>query len=148
LAEAEGIRIIYEYHANTLTDNAAAARQLLERVDHADVKTYWQPPRYSAVDDNLAALETIQPWLWGVHVFQWDRETGERQSLAAGERDWPRYLQQAHRCERDFFVLLEFVADDAPENFLRDAETLKKWLAVLHADASADAAPSAAADGE
>jgi len=28
--------------------------------------------------------------------------------------------------------MLEFVADDAPENFLRDAATLKEWLAQVN----------------
>jgi len=30
--------------------------------------------------------------------------------------------------DTEHYALLEFVAEDAPENFLRDAEILKGWL--------------------
>lgn len=133
LAADAGIRIVYEYHANTLTDTDEAALQLLQRVDHENVSTYWQPPRYSEFEDNLAGMESIMPWLWGVHVFQWHRETGERQPLAAGEAEWLRYLTKAQECQRDIYALIEFVADDEPENFLSDAATLKSWLATANA---------------
>lgn len=132
LAAGEGIRIVYEFHANTLTDTHEAAQQLLRRVDHANVKSYWQPPRYSQFESNLAGMEMIMDWLWGVHVFQWHRETGERQPLAVGEAEWLRYLNKASACGRELFALIEFVTDDEPENFLRDAATLKSWLATVN----------------
>lgn len=132
-AAEEDIRIVYEYHANTLTDTNASARQLLERVDHDNVKTYWQPPRYSKRDDNLTGLELILPWMWGVHTFHWHGQTGERQPLAVGEGDWLAYLQKAAAVPRDFYALIEFVVDDEPDSFLRDAEALKTWLTTVNA---------------
>ena len=56
LAQAERIGIVYEFHANTLTDTNAAAVRLLQTVDHANVRSLWQPPRYAALADNLAGV--------------------------------------------------------------------------------------------
>ncbi|MEZ4637910.1 MAG: TIM barrel protein [Caldilineaceae bacterium] len=128
LAAAEGIRVIYEFHRNTLTDTNAAARRLLEAVDHPNVGSYWQPPRGYSVEDNLAGLDAVFPWLAGVHVFNWHRETHERLPLAAAA-DWKQYLAKANSCGRDLYALIEFVRGDAPEQFLDDAAALKTWIA-------------------
>ena len=106
LAQAEQIGIVYEFHANTLTDTNAAAVRLLQAVDHANVRSLWQPPRNSTPTSNLAGLEALRPWL--------------------------DYLAQASRLispsDHVHYALLEFVQDDAPEAFLRDAATLVQWL--------------------
>lgn len=128
LAATEGIRIAYEFHGNTLTDTNESARTLLERVAHANVRAYWQPPRYSAVDDNLTGIDMVAPWLDNVHVFQWHRISGERESLSVGTTDWQHYLAKIKQLAGDRFALLEFVQDDEPAAFLHDAQTLQRWL--------------------
>ena len=95
LAQAERIGIVYEFHANTLTDTNAAAVRLLQTVDHANVRSLWQPPRYAAPADNLAGVEALRPWLEYLHVFHWHLQTGERRPLAEGEDLWRDYLAQA-----------------------------------------------------
>jgi sugar phosphate isomerase/epimerase len=128
LAAAVGITIVYEYHANTLTDTPQAARKLLETVAHPNLKSYWQPPRYSKRDDNLNALETVAPWVYGLHLFSWHQQTGERLPLIDGAADWAQYLSRAAALNREMYTLLEFVVDDSPEQFLQDAATLQAWL--------------------
>ena len=128
LAQAERISIVYEFHANTLTDTNAATVRLLQTVDHANVRSLWQPPRYAALADNLAGVEALRPWLEYLHVFHWHLQTGERRPLAEGEDLWRDYLAQAAHPDRTRYALLEFVQDDAPEAFLRDAATLLQWL--------------------
>ena len=128
LAQAERIGIVYEFHGNTLTDTNAAAARLLRTVDHANVRSLWQPPRYAALADNLAGLDMLRPWLEHLHVFHWHLQTGERCPLAEGEDLWREYLARAEDPERTRYALLEFVQDDAPEAFLRDAATLLQWL--------------------
>ncbi len=130
LAQAEQIGIVYEFHGNTLTDTNAAAVRLLQEVDHANVRSLWQPPRYATRAGNLAGLEALRPWLENLHVFHWHQQTGKRRPLAEGEDDWLDYLAQASCCGRARYALLEFVEDDAPEAFLRDAATLLQWLAA------------------
>ena len=68
------------------------------------------------------------PGLEHLHVFHWHLQTGERRPLAEGEDLWRDYLAQAAHPERTRYALLEFVQDDAPEAFLRDAATLLRWL--------------------
>jgi len=132
LAAAAGLPIVYEFHANTLTDSSTAARSLLESVDHTNLKSYWQPPRGASVEDNLAGLDAVLPWLHNVHVFNWHMTTGARLPLHEGEQAWLRYLAKVATAQGEQFAMLEFVADDAPENFLRDAATLKEWLAQVN----------------
>ena len=134
LAQTEGVGIVYEFHANTLTDTNAAAVRLLQTVDHASVRSLWQPPPLerhgagAAPAANLAGLEMLQPWLEHLHVFHWHLQTGERRLLAEGENLWRDYLTHSAHPDRTRYALLEFVQDDAPEAFLRDAATLLQWL--------------------
>jgi sugar phosphate isomerase/epimerase len=132
LAAQAGIGLAYEFHANTLTDTAASAHALLEAVAHDNIAAYWQPPRYWSVEQNLAGLAAVFPWLSHVHVYKWDTSSGERLPLISGEAEWQTYLNKVKTSGRDHFALLEFVVADSPQNFQRDAATLKKWLAQLN----------------
>lgn len=127
-AQSQGLKVVYEFHSKTLTDSNKSTKRLLEHVNFANLKSYWQPPRHSRREYNLAGLEMILPWLHGLHIFSWDRTTGERLPLAAGADDWQHYLSKAMESKRNMFALLEFVKDDDPEQFLQDAKTLKRWM--------------------
>jgi 3-dehydroshikimate dehydratase len=127
LAQQAGIVIAYEYHGNTLTDTDASALRLLETVAHDNVKTYWQPPDNATLDENLAGLNAILPWLANVHVFGWREINGQRERalLDAKADEWRHYLDAVATTGRDHFAMIEFVCDDDPGNFLKDPETLK-----------------------
>jgi len=130
VAASAGVTVAYEFHAGTLTDTNRSARNLLEAVAHDNVKSYWQPPRGSEVAYNLDGLDAVLPWLLHAHVFSWGA-AGERLPLADGEAGWMQYLRKIASSGRDHFAMLEFVQDDAPESFVRDAATLKQWLALV-----------------
>lgn len=132
LAAQAGIRIAYEFHADTLTDTNEAACKLLSTVAHENIASYWQPPRYSTVEYNLAGLAAVLPWLQHVHVFNWHIKNGERLLLAEAEASWLSYLRKISAAGREHFTMLEFVKGDAPETFLQDAATLKQWLVLVN----------------
>ncbi len=128
IGRSAGIQIAYEYHGNTLTDTDLAAKQLLEAVDHPAVVSFWQPRKQGTLENDLAGISAVQPWLSDIHVFSWHAKTGERLLLADRADDWRHYLDQIRQVPGDRFALIEFVRDDDPENFLRDATVLKHWL--------------------
>jgi hypothetical protein len=70
----------------------------------------------------LEGLRAVLPWLSHVHVQQ------GRRPLSEGTDAWLPRLDVVRGSERDHYALIEFVQDDAPESFLRDAATLLAWL--------------------
>jgi len=128
LAGAAGVRIATEFHGGTLTDTNASTFQLLDEADHPNFYAYWQPA--VGLDDAacLAGLRGIGPRLSHVHVFQWVTSQ-QRRPLTEGAERWAQFLRVAAAVPGDRYAMLEFVEGDAPENFRRDAATLKTWLA-------------------
>jgi sugar phosphate isomerase/epimerase len=133
-AAAAGLTVSYEYHANTLTDTNDSAIGLLEEVDHPAVRSFWQPPNGRETDYRLAGLKRVKPWMTNVHIFTWD-DQNKRLPLAEGRDWWKLFLAEAATTGRDHDVLMEFVEENAPENFKRDAEVLKTWLAAADSQA-------------
>lgn len=134
MAARENIGIAFEYHANTLTDQPGQAIRLLTEAGDHNISCYWQPVTAKSVMDNLAALTSLKPWLANLHVFHWSHEPRERLSLGEGESAWRQYIQAAEEMGlpgnvKQRYAMLEFVKDDSPEQFLRDAVVLKQWLA-------------------
>ena len=127
LAQQAGIGIAYEYHGNTLTDTNASALRLLETVAHPNVETFWQPPGGATLGENLASLSTILPWLVNIHVFSWREVDGQRERMVLDAKadEWAQYLAKVASTGRDHFAMIEFVRDDDPANFRKDAQTLK-----------------------
>ncbi|MBI3948285.1 MAG: sugar phosphate isomerase/epimerase [Armatimonadetes bacterium] len=123
LAAQAGVVVATEYHGGTLTDTAESAVSLLQAVGHDNLKTYWQPPTRMTPEDALETLRAVLPWLNNIHAFWW--VAGERRPLAEGAATWQRYLREARRAPGERYVMLEFVRDDSPEAFLRDAEALR-----------------------
>lgn len=130
LAAIEGIGIAYEFHSNTLTDTAVSARRLLEEVNHPNLRSLWQPPKGSTVEENRAGIDAIAPWISHVHAFSWRIEEGQtiRLPLAEYATQWKEYLTRIDGLGGDRYALLEFVRNDDPAQFLADAATLRGWL--------------------
>ena len=120
----------YEYHGNTLTDTNASAQALLKAVDHPNMLTYWQPPNKRSVEYCLEGLQALLPQVIGLHIFSWLFNENDRSllPLADGADWWEKYLTAAAKIPGEIPAMLEFVKGDEPEQFLEDAETLKKWL--------------------
>lgn len=126
-AEA-GVTVVFEYHANTLTDTDLSARDLLTQANHPNLGCLWQPRIGPSLSDNLASLDSVSPWLYNLHVFHWQAGVGqaERRPLAEGRSAWQHYLARASNASTPRYALLEFVLDDSPEVFFADAAVLKE----------------------
>ena len=127
LARQAGVVVAYEFHGNTLTDTNASALQLLREVAHDHVKTYWQPMRAAEETVRLEGLHAVLPWLTHLHVFSWEQD-GSRLRLTTGEAPWRERFEIVHSTGREHYALIEFVQQNAPEAFLDDAATLKRWI--------------------
>ena len=127
LADAHGLDLSLEYHGNTLTDALPSALALLEEVGHPRLHVYWQPLHPLEEESvHLMELEALRETkrLASLHVYHW--RNGERLALRDG---WVQWLERFRRVRSEArSALLEFVADDSPEQFLEDARTLRALL--------------------
>jgi sugar phosphate isomerase/epimerase len=127
LAASANIKIALEYHGGTLTDNVASAKAVLDSTAAANVRTLWQPANDRNVDMHIAEIETLAPYLENVHCFHW-HDYKNRYPLSDGKDQWRSYLSAIKKLNRPTAVLIEFVKDDSPDQFLADASALKSWL--------------------
>ncbi len=129
LAEKAGLLVAFEFHGNTLTDTNDSALRLMQTAAHPNLRSYWQPPVGKDEAYCLSGLRGMLPFLSHVHTFSWKDYT--RLPLAEHEASWRKYFAAASAVPGDHYAMLEFVADDAPAAFARDAATLKAWLAAV-----------------
>jgi len=129
LAAEKQIKLIFEFHKDTLTQTGKSCAALLSDLDHPNAGTYWQPAPGMDVSRNLTQLRYVLPWLVGLHVFHWGPTDMDRHALAQGELDWAQYLAMAKQCHGMLNVLLEFVKGGTVEQFNEDAATLHRLLA-------------------
>jgi 3-dehydroshikimate dehydratase len=127
VAAGSGVEIALEFHRNTLTDEVDSTITLLLDVGAPNLKTYWQPPVDLDDAQCLEQLEALMPWLSTVHVFSW-WPSNTRLPLAARESLWRRVLDRLAADPREINALLEFVADDSPEQLAKDAADLHSWV--------------------
>jgi len=127
LAADRNLRIALEYHGNTLTDETASARALLDALPLPNLDTLWQPPNGKSLEHCLESLDSVLDRVSNLHVFQWKTGWSDRRPLAEGQERWSAYLRRLPPSPARW-ALLEFVPDDLPENYLRDAKVLREWL--------------------
>ncbi|MFF2841546.1 sugar phosphate isomerase/epimerase family protein [Paenarthrobacter sp. NPDC057981] len=120
LAAGRGIAVAFEYHGNTLTDSPVTTLQLLNRVNHPNVGTYWQPAVGLSDQQALDSLHEVLPHVVGVHCFSWG-PAGERFPLRNRAGLWQTVADVLRGNGKDLDIMLEFVQDDLPENVLSDA---------------------------
>jgi 3-dehydroshikimate dehydratase len=128
LAAERNCSISLEFHGGTLTDNATATNALIEAVAAPNLTTYWQPPVGLSPDQCLAGLTSVLPHLQNLHVFHWWPDQHHRLPLSDGADAWRQYLDAAADAAKPRHVSLEFVRDDDPDQFRRDAKTLLNLL--------------------
>jgi len=129
LAARSAVTVSTEFHGGTLTDTNESAGRLLVEVDHPNLLTLWQPHNGEETEECVRGLGELLPRVGNVHVFHWWPTAAERHPLAQGVRRWGDFLSLLKQGPGDRFALLEFVQGDEPGAFLRDAATLKAWLA-------------------
>ncbi len=121
-AAEKRITIVCEWHCNTLTDALDSGKNFLQEVASDNFKTYWQPSVNRLTEICLKEIDGLMPYLAGMHVYAWDN--GNRLPLSEHYDIWRQYFIRA-KSAGDCFALLEFVENDSPESFLRDAAALK-----------------------
>lgn len=130
-----GITIALEYHGGTLTDTMQSAHQLLDEVADDRLRIYWQPRTGGNFDDDLIELRAALPHLAHIHAFHWsinDQGGIVRHPLESGISQWQQFLDIARIADGDHSIILEFVADNQPDQFLKDATTLKRLVATAN----------------
>lgn len=127
-AAAKGIGLVFEFHRNTLNETGASCVELMQDIERDNVWTYWQPMLNRDVQDNLADLQQVLPWLVGLHIFHWGPTDKDRHPLAVGMEPWQQYLAVAQQCDRSLWGLLEFVQADSVSQLYQDTQTLRELL--------------------
>ena len=130
LAGAVGLTVLSEWHGGTLTDTFESGRNFLRDVAHPHFATVWQPAVGLSVDEALAELAGVLPWVQHLHVFHWEQH--DRRPLAEGRARWLRYVAlaaTAPNARGRLIAALEFVQRDDPVQLHHDAHTLISLLA-------------------
>ena len=123
MADAEGMRIVLEWHRETLTDTNESGLSFIEAVDRANFLTLWQPTMALSIPERCEGLQAIGKRLVNLHVYYWD-DSGRR-PLSEGAEIWREYLDCV---SGEHYALLEFVKDNTVEQFLSDAKTLHELI--------------------
>jgi 3-dehydroshikimate dehydratase len=128
LALREGITVDFEYHGNTLTDTPEMALRLIEEINHPNIRSNWQPLNSLTDSQRTDGLRMIMPWLANLHVYHW--VNGDRLPLAEGIGEWTLYRDMvlAGAGDAPRYAMLEFVKNNEPEQFLQDAEALRRLI--------------------
>ncbi len=121
IAAEYGKKIDFEYHPNTLTDDADSAVRLIEEVDEPNCGIYWQPNYQLTMEENLTAAKKVLPYVDVLHVFYWSRDH-KRLFMEQGKAEVLEYLKVFK--DKNVFKLLEFVPDDKIEYLKGEADIL------------------------
>ena len=108
-AQAEGCRVLFEYHPNTLTETADSALKLISDVNEENCRLYWQPWYKLSTEENVNELEKIKKYVEMVHMFYWE-DHSIRRFLKEGKNDIKEFLKALN--SKDVPILLEFLPDD------------------------------------
>lgn len=134
LAADARVRVAYEFHGGTMTETASSTLGLLRDVGHANMTTLWQTPVGMGDADCAESLLQLLPAVQNLHVFYWGLgQFADRHPLTDGADRWRMLIgllgQNQHRPPGGRYLLLEFVAGDAPDAFHRDARALRGLIA-------------------
>ena len=130
LAREAHLTVSAEYHRNTLTDCAESALQLIREVRAAGAESfysYWQPAPWKDEKSNRIELAQMLPYLTNIHIFHWSADL-TKLPIADGAAVWSRYLEILDKVPNERYVMIEFVRDDDPQNFISDAEAVKALI--------------------
>lgn len=126
-AAEKGIRLAFECHRNTLTDDYRSALLLMDEIGEENVKMYWQPNEERDFAYNKEALQALLPHVENVHVFHWP-EVGHRESLSEGKDDWKEYFSVLKQSPKDHWCSLEFMPDNEPDSLPIESAVLQNLL--------------------
>ncbi len=114
------IKAALEWHKNTLTDTNESALRLIREADAPNLYCLWQPTVALSPRERVEGIRQLRGRLLNFHVYSWP--DGARGPLNAAE--WQYYFDAAREPKQTRAALLEFVRDDSPDQFRRDAAVL------------------------
>lgn len=120
------IIIATECHNDTLTENYNYALQFFKDVNRKNLKTLWQPNQNKGFEYDLEAIDALDPYIVGVHVFNWEGSKPEKYPLALGTKKWSEYMHKLSKKELNY--MLEFMPDDKIESLSQEVETLDLFI--------------------
>ena len=110
-----------------MTDTMDSTALLMQELAGTDIKFYWQPAVGAEAKSLLPELEMILSQLANFHVFHWKlAEQLQRFPLADGIDIWNMFFECASKINGTHWALMEFVAENCPQQFLEDATILTK----------------------
>lgn len=125
MAAERGLKIAFEYHPNTLTDDSDSALRLMQEINRPNARLYWQPDFKKTRDELFRGLALALPYIEVLHVFTW-LPSGEKRPLAEGHDFWTEVFRRIPGLS-DKKLLLEFVPGNDPAVLPREAQTLMNW---------------------
>ena len=126
MAAKYNITLAFEYHRNSLSDNADSAIRIYKDINRKNFGLYYQQSLQCTLEENIAALEKMLPYIKMVHVFYYENKM--RMSLGDGEGIdfWTRViaLLREHQIHAD--LLFEFLKDASLEGLKCETDIVKK----------------------
>jgi sugar phosphate isomerase/epimerase len=123
-----GINLSFECHTQTLTDTTESTLRLLRDVDRENVFTYWQAVG-NPVEYNLEEIRAFMRLGKMTNIHLNASFGGARVELSEQADGWARYIEEIRGYEAHIpAFLMEFVKDNCPQQFLRDAVILKEMV--------------------
>ena len=126
LAKRYSIKLCFEYHPNTLTDNADEAVKLIQRINKENVGLYWQMQGNLSFEENKKAFEKVKPYVFGnVHLNNYDAQKGYG-ALEEIYEDICGYFGNTGEC--DYNLMIEFVKGASFESLVADVNTVRRVI--------------------
>ena len=129
--QAVDMSIGIEYRTKTLNDSIYSTLAFIDAVNHPSLKTYWQPQEKSTIHDCVEEVESLAHHIANIHVNSFDYRTGARQPLEENTELWSSCLNELLVSDNNHHLLIEFVKNKSPEQFLEDSKTLHRLLEEL-----------------
>lgn len=128
-AQSENIDIAFEYHNNSLTDNAESVLSVINDVGESNLGTYFQYAPWVSPEENCKALTALLPYLKTVHIFNID-QSSERFSIGehGGAELWKSFSEILKSNNSDIYMLFEFLKNESLEGLRRETEIMKSIL--------------------
>ena len=121
-----GVTLAFEFHDNSICDNAASIVKLIGDVGCPNLKCYYQPSRREGADDPYEAAEIVGPYVVNVHAQNYVESGQQRVTIEGGDVDYRRVVPILQKHGFDGYLEIEFVnEEDKLEALATDAAFLR-----------------------
>lgn len=128
-AKEKNVRIALEFHPNTLTNTAAEAIEFVKDVGSDNLYLYWQINESLSHEENINELKMVLPYLCGnIHMHNYHLNERAYFPLSEIQSEIMDYLHILQKQKKEYNLIIEFVCDHLPENFMKDALFLRECI--------------------